>query len=106
MDVKLQPISKFHFYSLFDLVSSVDIGLVTRATLNSLVQSGDVSTHKEKTFYEGAKAFFLVAFEYSIERMPVDDPLLQNAQFVHFEDRINISFSMRQYFVQRYGIIF
>ena len=58
-----EPISKFHFYSVFDLISIVDIGLVTKATLNSLVESGDVSAHKEKTFYEGAKAFFLVAFE-------------------------------------------
>lgn len=56
---------------------------------------------KKKMFYDGAKAFFLKAFEYSVECMPVGDPLLQNAQFVHFEDKDNMSVSMPQYFFQR-----
>ena len=88
----------------FVLDSSVDIGFLTKATLNKLVGSGDVSTYEEKKFYGGAKAFFLKAFEYAIDRMPIADPLLQNAEFVHIDDRENISFSMPQYFVQRYVI--
>ncbi|KAK3698610.1 hypothetical protein QZH41_014592, partial [Actinostola sp. cb2023] len=82
--------------------SSVDIGFVTRTTLNRLVQFGDVSTYEVKKFYGGVKAFFCKAFDYGVHRMPVDDQLLQNAEFVHFEDRENMLFSMPQYFIQRY----
>lgn len=67
------------------LDSSVDIGFVTRTTLNGLVESGDVSPREEKKFYTGAKAFFLRAFQYGEERIPVGDSVLRNAQFVHFD---------------------
>ncbi|CAB3985762.1 ATP-dependent DNA helicase [Paramuricea clavata] len=72
-----------NFKELFDVEkhkndSSVDIGLVTRTTLNNLIEFGDASTYEQKMFYEGAKAFFLTAFKYGVDRMPVDDPVLQN----------------------------
>lgn len=51
-------------FCLFILDCSVDIGFVTRTTLNGLVESGDVSPQEEKKFYTGAKAFFLRAFQY------------------------------------------
>ena len=43
--------------------------------LNRLVGSGDVSSYEEKEFYGGAKAFFLQAFEYSLNRIPIEDSL-------------------------------
>ena len=90
---------------LIVLDSSVDIGFVTRTTLNRLVESGDVTANEKAKFYEGAKAFFFTAFKYGVRHMPVDDPVLENAQFVHFEDRENMSFSIPQYFVERHVII-
>jgi hypothetical protein len=51
-------------------------------------------------FEEGAKAFFLKASKYGVDRMQVDDPVLQNAEFIHFENRENISFLMPQYCIK------
>ncbi len=64
-----------------------------------------MTANEKAKFYEGAKAFFFIAFEYGVRRMPVDNPVLENARFSHFEDRENMSFSMPQYFVERHVII-
>lgn len=79
----------------------MDVGFVTKSTLNRLVASGDASPRDEIKFYSGAKAFFVRAFEYGLARMPLNDPLLCSAKFVNFEERENITFSMPHYFIQR-----
>lgn len=81
----------------------IDVGLVTRTSMNNLVSSGDVGTEDEKRFYVGARAFFIEAFEYAVGHMPLNDELLVNAEMVYFEERENIKPSMVQYFVQRYS---
>lgn len=80
----------------------MDIGFVTRTTLNRLISSGDVSPYKEQVFFRGVETFFLKAYGYAISRFPVDDPVLLNAEFVKFEDREHSSLSMPQFFAQRY----
>lgn len=81
----------------------IDVGLVTRTSMNNLVSAGDVGPEDEKRFYVGARAFFIKAFEYALSHMPLDDELLINAEMVYFEQRETITPSMVQYFVERYS---
>ncbi len=48
------------------------------------------------------KMFFKTGFEYAISHMLVDDTVLQNAQFIQFDNRDNCTEDMAYYFVQRY----
>ena len=88
---------------LFDSDSLIDVGFVTRTALNNLVSSGDIGAEDEKRFYEGARSFFIEAFEYAVSHMPVNDELLVNVEMVYFEEREKLEPSMVQYFVQRYS---
>ena len=81
----------------------LDVGFVTRTSLNNLVSSGDIGAEDEKRFYVGARSFFSKAFEYAVSHIPVNDELLVNAEMVPFEEREKLKPSMVQYFVQRYG---
>lgn len=89
------------FVSLFSLASEMDVGFVTKTTLKRLISSGDVASNKEQVFHNGMQAFFLKAYEYAISHLPVDDPVLLNAEFVRFEDREHSTISMPQFFVER-----
>lgn len=79
----------------------MDVGFVTKTTLKRLISSGDVASNKEQVFYNGVQAFFLKAYGYAISHLPVDDPVLLNAEFLRFEDREHSSISMPQFFVER-----
>lgn len=87
-------------YLLF-VASGFDIGFLTKTTVNRLLAEGDASSRDENRFYEGVKRFFSTAFEYAVTHMPVNDPVLVNAQFVQFSNRENCQVDMPQYFVHR-----
>ena len=81
----------------------LDVGFVTRTSLNNLVSFGDIGAEDEKRFYVGTRSFFSKAFEYAVSHIPVNDELLVNAEMVHFEEREKLKPSMVQDFVQRYS---
>jgi hypothetical protein len=79
----------------------LDVGFIARSTVNRSLTAGDVCQNDVKTFYNGVKTFFTTAFKYALNHMPVDDPVLQNAQFIQFDNRYNCTVDMPLYFVQR-----
>ena len=95
--------SSFTIILLF-AASGFDIGLLTKTTLNRSLAEGDASSSDENRFYEGVKRFFSTAFEYAVTHMPVNDPVLVNAQFVQFSNYENYQVDMPQYFVHRYSL--
>lgn len=86
---------------ILSLGTEIDVGLVTKTTLKRLITSGDIPSSKEQVFLNGAYAFFQKAYEYALSHLPIDDPVLVNAEFVRFEDRESSSLSMPQFFVER-----
>ncbi|XP_032229469.1 uncharacterized protein LOC5505170 [Nematostella vectensis] len=80
--------------------SNVDVGLITKTSLNKLVAAGDVSPDAASTFYKGAKLFYALAFQYALKRMSFKEDLLVNAGFVHFEERETINADMPVFFVR------
>lgn len=86
---------------ILSLGTEIDVGFVTKTTLECLIKSGDIPSSKEQVFLNGAYAFFQKAYEYALSHLPIDDPVLVNAEFVRFDDRDNSSLSMRQFFVER-----
>ena len=79
----------------------MDVGFITRSTLNHLLTVGDICENDVKTFYNGVKMFFTTAFKYALNHMPFEDPVLQNAQFIEFDNRDNCTVNIPLYFVQR-----
>ena len=84
---------------ILSLGTEIDVEFVTKTTLKRLITSRDIPSSKEQVFLNGA--FFQKAYEYALSHLPIDDPVLVNAEFVRFEDRESSSLSMPQYFVER-----
>ena len=66
-----------------------------------LEQDGDVSVIQVKKFYKGVRLFYLSAVDYVIDNLPLNDSLLQNAEFVYYPKREHATISQVVYFVTR-----
>ena len=83
--------------------SKLNIGLVTRSTLNRLVNGGDISTYQVQKFYKGVLGFFVSALDYATSRLPLKEKLLENAPFVNYTNRLNADITQVFYFAERYS---
>ena len=59
--------------------SKVYVGILTRSTLNKLVNEGDTSPYTASQFVKGARVFYTTAVSYALSHLPFDDEVLLNA---------------------------
>ena len=76
----------------FLLDASLLIGIMTRQLLSELEEDGDISYNQAKMFYSGVRQFYLTAATYAINNLPINDPLLINAEFVYFQKELTLLF--------------
>ncbi|XP_041482851.1 uncharacterized protein LOC121429723 isoform X2 [Lytechinus variegatus] len=82
--------------------SKLTIGFTTRATLNRLLEGGDISQTQVKKFFAGVRGFFCEAVSYALSRLPLDEPVLQHATFVDWHQKMEASIDDVLFFVDRY----
>ena len=78
------------------------VGFTTGQTLKRKLAEGGITNTQVKKFYAAVRAFFVRAVEYAIQKLPLNEPLLEHATFVDFKKRETSNFVSVQYFVQRY----
>lgn len=71
------------------------IGFTTRQTLTKLLNDGSIDKARVTKFYTSVRAFFC----------PLDDQLLNNAVWLDFDQRLEITLDAVEYFVGRYSNI-
>ena len=69
-----------HFISLVG--ERLSIGFTTRATLNRLLDAGDVTPQQAEKFQQAELAFLVRAVEYAMEKLSLRETLLRQARFV------------------------
>ena len=69
--------------------------------LRKLLEEGDISPSDEAKLYESVRAFYVLAMEYALKNLPINDCLLKNARFFNFKSKDNAAFSQVEYFVER-----
>ena len=76
---------------------------MTRQLLNKLENGGDISPHQlqGEAFYTAVRVFYTTASKYALDNLPLNDAVLENAQFVHFESRESAHISQVVFFVSR-----
>ena len=74
---------------------------MTKRQLQKLFDGGDINSSQKSGFYKSVRAFYVRAFEYALENLPLKDELLRNARFTNFISRDSTSFSEVEYFVER-----
>ena len=81
----------------------LEIRISTRLLLDCLLSSGYISDAEVTLFYNGVRVFYEITFGYALTHLPINDPLLKNAQFINFNARNNDNIGMKQleYFINR-----
>ncbi|XP_028303726.1 uncharacterized protein LOC114463975 isoform X5 [Gouania willdenowi] len=78
------------------------IGFTTRATLNRLLEAGDVTLQQVQRFQQAAVAFLERAVEYAIKKLPMKEPLIKHAMFLDVQQRAECGVEDAFYFVDRF----
>ena len=79
----------------------LQIGFVTQQQANSFLEEGDIDSRQLTVFYDGVRAFFEHAVDYSLKSLPLDDQLLQAATFINFDQRATADSLHAEYFINR-----
>ncbi|KAK0150739.1 Zinc finger BED domain-containing protein 5 [Merluccius polli] len=76
----------------------LNVGFTTRATLNRLLEAGDITPQEVQLFQQAALAFLVRAVEYIINKLPLKD-----AKFVDVQQRAECGVEDALYFVDMQG---
>jgi len=76
---------------------------VTRQHLDKLLREGDITMQQLKRFYSAAWNFYIAAANYALYNLPLEDELLENAEFVYFPRRAEATISQITYFISQLG---
>ncbi|CAL8242182.1 unnamed protein product [Merluccius merluccius] len=74
------------------------VGFTTRATLNRLLEAGDITPQEVQLFQQAALVFLVRAVEYSISKLPLKEALLKHAKFVDVQQRAECGVEDALYF--------
>ncbi|XP_026119478.1 uncharacterized protein LOC113098640 [Carassius auratus] len=78
----------------------LNIGFTTRATLNRLLEAGDITPQEVHLFQQAA--FLVRAVEYWIKKLSLKEALLKHAQFLDVQQRTECGVEDALYFVDRF----
>lgn len=93
----------FSISSVSLIGETLSVGFTTRATLNRLFESGEVTTQKAQQFQQAALAFLIRAVEYAMDKLPLKYALLKHARFVDVQLRAECGVEDALYSVDRQG---
>jgi hypothetical protein len=77
------------------------IGADTRLYLKQIKLSSD----EETTFFQSVRNYFMIACDYIIKKLPVNDPLLQHAEVADIKLRTSQKFSSVEYFIDKFSVL-
>ena len=77
------------------------IGFTTRATLNRLLEAGDITPQQVQRFQQTAVAFLERAVEYVIKKLPMKEPLIKHGMFLDVQQRTECGVEDDFYFDER-----
>lgn len=82
--------------------SDLVIGIMTKQTLRSLHDEGDIATREVSCFYQAVRNFLVHATEYLLRWCPLQDEFLSHVSWIGFENRLVNTFSSVEYIVGKY----
>ncbi|KAK0150373.1 hypothetical protein N1851_008530 [Merluccius polli] len=80
----------------------LNIGFITRAKLNRLLDEGDITPQQVDSFDEAVLCFLTSAVDYALKKLPLKEPLLKHSTFVDVRQRAESDIRDVLYFVERF----
>ena len=80
----------------------VNIGVLADEGVSGLLESGDVDNHHKAKFIAAVKTFWTSVHRYATSRLPYNDEVLLNSQWIDFFRRSEAKFVQVKYFVYRF----
>ena len=79
------------------------LGGTTKATLNRLLNEGDISQHEYDNFYTRAHLYFKDALQYIQSKFPIKNEVICNSVWVDVEKRDQATSSNIDFFLLKYS---
>ncbi|KAK1899065.1 Protein FAM200A [Dissostichus eleginoides] len=80
----------------------LNVGFTTRATLNRLLEAGDITPQEVQLFQQATLAFLVRAVEYGINKLPLKEALLRHTRCVDVQQRTECGVEDALYFIDRF----
>ena len=82
------------------------IGIRTKNLLNKPFEDGKISALDKQKFFAGVLAFYSEAFSYGVEKLPINDPVLNHSIFADISNRESVSIDDVLFFAEKFHLNF
>ena len=72
---------------------ALGISPMTRTKLKRLLEEGDIGQCNINQFFDAVRVFFVKAYEYCVQWLPLDYIFMKNCIFVDFKRRTEVTFA-------------
>ena len=79
------------------------MGVTIKATLNRLLNEGDISQHEYDNFHTGAHLYFKDPLQYIQSKFPIKNEVICNSVWVDVEKRDQATWSNIEFFLRKYS---
>ena len=85
--------------------NELNIGSLAEEGLQSLYETGDISNDQKMKFFSSVKAFWTTVHKYATSKLPKDDDVIINSQWINFFQRSEAKFSQVKYFINKFPFL-
>ena len=72
--------------------SKLFVGMSFKEKLKKLIRDGDIDNAERDVFFDAVRFFYVTAFTYCQQWLPLDNALLKYFGFINFEERLQHNF--------------
>ena len=91
---------------IFKPRESVHIGGTTKFNLQRLFNEGDISQEQYDNVFKVAKKYFEASLEYILQKFPVNDEVLQHAEWINVLNLLDARWQSVEYFLTKFQSFF
>ena len=84
---------------------TIFLGGTTKATMNRLLNNGDITQATYDQFHKGVQLYYKDALDYIQRKFPISDPVICNSRWVDVLQRDKADWNQVEFFIEKYSLI-
>ena len=82
---------------------TIFLGGTTKATMNRLLNNGDITQATYDQFHKGVQVYYKDALDYIQRKFPISDPVICNSRWVDVLQRDKAEWNQVEFFIEKYS---
>ena len=82
---------------------TIFLGGTTKATMNRLLNNGDITQATYDQFHKGVQLYYKDALDYIQRKFPISDPVICNSRWVDVVQRDKAEWNQVEFFIEKYS---